>query len=111
MHTESWREALWREVRLFPADLRWTGPGEGADPDYALMWNWYSRGPNAPYIPNLMPLELHYRLASELGQQVLAGLSAAEAGAAARSLSQNWVGADTERTALYREWAADVASA
>jgi raffinose/stachyose/melibiose transport system substrate-binding protein len=112
LHRPEHREALWREVGQFPADRRWPGPGPVADPDYARMWEWYSRGPAAPYIPNLIPLELHYRLVAEIGQAVLCGaLSAREAGAVASRLSRAWVEADRRRAEAYAEWALTAASA
>jgi ABC-type glycerol-3-phosphate transport system substrate-binding protein len=98
-------ESLWRDVRLFPADRRWSGPG-GADPDYEQMWRWYAEGPKAPYLPNLIPLDLHYELAAAIGQAVLAGrLSGEGAGEEARKRSQHWVAANPARAETYREWA------
>ncbi len=105
LHDEERRRSLWEDVRLFPADRRWAGPGAGADPDYLRMWGWYARGPSASYVPNLIPLELHYRLAAEIGQAVLAGtLDARDAGAEARVRSRAWVEADAGRAEVYRRW-------
>jgi len=109
LHGEELRRALWDDVGQFPADARWPGPETG-DADYRRMWEWHARGRSAPYIPNLMPLELHYRLAAEIGQAVLAGqLEAQEAGAEARAHSHTWANADPDRTAAYRRWALGVA--
>jgi hypothetical protein len=111
LHLPGHRDALWAEVHQFPADRRWAGPGSGADPDYARMWEWYAKGPNAPYVPNLMPLELHYSLAAGVGRALLSGeLPPAEAGARAEVLSRAWVEADTPRAARYREWALEAAA-
>jgi ABC-type glycerol-3-phosphate transport system substrate-binding protein len=105
LHGLEHRAALWEDVRLFPADRRWAGPGEAADPDYRRLWEWYARGPSAPYVPDLVPLELHYGLAG-IGQGVLAGrLDGAAAGAEAQRRSLEWARADPERTAVYRAWA------
>jgi len=109
MHEEPWRTHLWEDVRVFPADQRWEGPGATADPDYRLMWEWYSSGNAVPYVPNLMPLDLHYRVAADLGQEVLKGrLNGAQAGERARERSQEWVRSDHERTARYREWGSEL---
>jgi ABC-type glycerol-3-phosphate transport system substrate-binding protein len=106
LHRPDHRDALWREVGQFPADRRWPGPGTDADPDYARMWNWYSLGPAAPYVPNLIPLELHYKLAAAIGQAVLRGsLEPAGAATEAARLSREWVEAGAERAETYREWA------
>jgi len=111
LHGEELRRALWDEVGQFPADARWPGP-ETPDADYERMWEWHARGPSAPYVPNLMPLELHYTVAAGIGQAVLAGQLAAEkAGAEARARSRAWVNADPERAVGYRRWARDVANA
>jgi ABC-type glycerol-3-phosphate transport system substrate-binding protein len=105
LHGAAERDALWRDVRLFPADRRWEGPAD-PDGDYLQIWRWYADGPSAPYLPNLMPLDLHYALAAEIGQAVLAGrISGAEAGAQAQQRSREWVAADAERAETYREWA------
>lgn len=106
LHDEERRRTLWNDVHLFPADSRWEGPGADADPDYQRMWEWYAHGSNAPYVPNLMPLELHYRLAVAIGQSVLTGaLNSSEAGEAAFATAREWREADSDRTARYREWA------
>jgi ABC-type glycerol-3-phosphate transport system substrate-binding protein len=104
LHDQERCDSLWRSVRLFPADHRWQGPGSAADADYRLLWEWYV-GANAPYVPNLLPLELHYRLAAGLGQDVLAGrLDAARAGGEAARRSRAWVQADPARAELYQAW-------
>ena len=111
LHGEELRRRLWEDVGQFPADARWAGPGT-EDADYLRMWEWYARGPSALYVPNLMPLELHYRLAAEIGQAVLARrIDPASAGDEARARSREWAEADPERTALYRSWALDVSGA
>jgi ABC-type glycerol-3-phosphate transport system substrate-binding protein len=111
MHQEPWLRSLWEEVQLFPADLRWPGPGGAADADYARMWEWHAGGTSVAYIANLMPLELHYHLAAEIGQAVLAGrIGGREAGELARARSEAWVRDNPERADLYREWIADVVS-
>jgi ABC-type glycerol-3-phosphate transport system substrate-binding protein len=105
LHGAGERAALWRDVRLFPADRRWEGPAD-PDRDYLRMWRWYADGASAPYLPNLLPLDLHYAVAAEIGQAVLAGrISGADAGAEARQRSHDWVAADTARAETYREWA------
>lgn len=98
------RQRLWDDVELFPADHRWAGPDAAADADYRMMWSWYAHGPRAPYLPNLLPLELHYTLAAGVGQAVLAGQLAAEnAGEAAREHCARWrTATDVDR---YRAWA------
>jgi raffinose/stachyose/melibiose transport system substrate-binding protein len=111
LHDAGRRRSLWEDVRLFPADSRWDGP-ETNDPDYLRMWGWYARARNAPYVPNFMPLDLHYRLAAELGQEVLAGRrSAGTAGTAAWERSREWQEADPDRTRVYREWALEASGA
>jgi ABC-type glycerol-3-phosphate transport system substrate-binding protein len=108
LHGDERKRRLWEDVRLFPADRRWPGP-DGADADYAQMWAWYAHGPCAPYVPNLMPLELHYELAA-IGQRVLAGkLDATAAGSAAAESARMWREADAERTARYAAWAMSAA--
>ncbi len=110
LHRPAHRDALWREARQFPADRRWTGPCPGADPDYARMWDWYATGPSAPYVPNLLPLELHYSLAAGIGRALLGGeLNPTAAAERAEALSRAWVEEDAERTARYREWALEAA--
>jgi len=105
LHDAERRSSLWETVRLFPADRRWPGPGASADTDYARMWEWYASGPSVPYVPNLIPLELHYRLAAEIGQAVLAGqLSGEEAGELAWARSRDWREADPSRAEIYRDW-------
>ena len=111
LHGEELRRRLWEDVGQLPADLRQPGP-ETEDADYLRMWEWYARGPSAPYVPNLMPLELHYRLAADIGQAVLAGrIDPSDAGEEARLRSREWAEADPERTAMYRSWALDVSGA
>jgi raffinose/stachyose/melibiose transport system substrate-binding protein len=106
IHAGEQRASLWHEVRLFSADRRWQGPDDPADRDYTQMWNWYAEGPNAPYLPNLMPLELHFRVAAEVGQAVLAGhIDGGEAGVQAWERSCDWRAADPERAEMYEEWA------
>jgi ABC-type glycerol-3-phosphate transport system substrate-binding protein len=106
LHRPDHENDLWHKVRQFPADRRWAGPGPAADPDYARMWEWYATGPNAPYVPNLMPLDLHYSLAAALGGEVIRGeVTAAEAATRAQTLSRTWIEADASRGARYREWA------
>jgi ABC-type glycerol-3-phosphate transport system substrate-binding protein len=112
LHRPAHRKRLWDDVRLFPGDRRWPGPGATADPDYGRMWDWYAHGPSAPYVPNLMPLDLHYDLAAGIGQDVLAGrLDGDTAGEEAVRRSRAWVEGDPARTAVYREWALEAASA
>jgi ABC-type glycerol-3-phosphate transport system substrate-binding protein len=111
LHRPRHRHALWESLRLFPADRRWPGPEGDADADYRRMWDWYAHGPSAPYVPNLMPLDLHYHVAVGIGRAVLDGrLSAAEAGVEARSRSESWARADPERAAVYRAWATAAAA-
>jgi ABC-type glycerol-3-phosphate transport system substrate-binding protein len=102
------RQALWDDIRLLPADRRWAGPPAGSDADYLTMWRWYERGPSAPYLPNLLPLDLHFELAAGIGQEILEGrLSAADAADSARLRCVAWAGrADTGR---YARWARTVA--
>lgn len=109
LHDDERKQRLWEDVRLFPADRRWAGPATD-DEDYVRMWAWYAQGPRAPYVPNLMPLELHFELAA-IGQAVLAGKldGAAAAGAAAES-ARRWRETDAERTARYSAWAFAAAS-
>lgn len=110
VHDDRRRRSLWEDVRLFPADRRWNGPGLEADVDYQRMWDWYAKGPNAPYVPNLMPLELHYHLAAEVGQAVLGEeVDGAAAGDMAAERSQEWRASDSERTGSYRDWAFEAA--
>jgi ABC-type glycerol-3-phosphate transport system substrate-binding protein len=105
LHDSERRSSLWESVRLFPADRRWPGPEADADRDYARMWQWYASGRNAPYVPNLLPLELHYRLAAEIGQAVLAGrLNGEEAGELAAARSREWREVDPARAETYRSW-------
>ena len=106
IHGGEQRASLWHDVRLFPADRRWPGPDDSADRDFAQMWNWYAEGPSAPYLPNLIPLDLHYRVAAEIGQAVLASrVSGWEAGVQAWERSREWRAADRERAEKYEEWA------
>jgi raffinose/stachyose/melibiose transport system substrate-binding protein len=108
LHDDERRQRLWEDVRLFPADRRWPGP-DAADADFARMWAWYTHGPRAPYVPNLMPLELHYELAA-ISQAVLAGkVDAAGAASAAAESARAWREADAERTARYVAWAMSAA--
>ena len=111
LHDEERRRSLWEDVRLFPADRRFAGPDPAAGHDYRRMWEWYAAGTSAPYVPNLMPLDLHYRLA-EIGQAVLAGeLSGDGAGERAWRHARAWARADAGRTAEYRRWAFEAARA
>jgi raffinose/stachyose/melibiose transport system substrate-binding protein len=106
IHGDEQRASLWHDVHLFPADRRWQGPDDSADRDYAQMWNWYAEGPTAPYLPNLIPLDLHYRVAAEIGQAVLARrINGEEAGLQAWERSREWRAADRERAETYEEWA------
>jgi raffinose/stachyose/melibiose transport system substrate-binding protein len=105
VHADKQRASLWHDVRLFSADRRWQGPDD-PDGDYSRMWNWYAEGPNAPYLPNLIPLDLHYRVAAEIGQAVLAHrINGVEAGVHAWERSREWRAVDAERAETYREWA------
>ncbi len=110
LHDRERREALWEAVKLFPADRRWSGATIG-DTDYRRLWRWYAEGPNAPYVPNFVPLDLHYRLAAEIGRLVLAGkLDGPAAGALAWSRSREWAEADPTRAGRYSDWVSEVAS-
>jgi ABC-type glycerol-3-phosphate transport system substrate-binding protein len=98
------RQALWDRVGLFSADRRWPGPSAGEDSDYVTMWRWYSEGPNAPYVPNLLPLELHFRLAAGVGQELLAGgIDPEQAGEAAQRRCALW--AERADVGRYESWA------
>jgi ABC-type glycerol-3-phosphate transport system substrate-binding protein len=109
LHAPEQRRSLWEQVRLFPADTRWQGP-HSDDVDYELMWQWWARGPTAPYVPNLLPLPMHYRLA-ELGQAVLAGdIDGERAGTEARAAAADWVRLDAGRAERYRAWVHEVAA-
>ena len=101
------QQALWDRVGLFPADRRWPGPASD-EPDYVTMWRWYSEGPNVSYIPNLLPLELHFDPAAGIGQGLLAGkLEAERAGEAAQRCATRWAsGANVSR---YERWAREAA--
>jgi hypothetical protein len=106
IHADEQRASLWHDVRLFSADRRWQGPDDPADRDYAQMWSWYAEGPNAPYLPNLIPLDLHYRIAAEIGQAVLARrINGREAGVQAWERSREWRAADPEGAETFGEWA------
>ena len=110
LHEPEQRRSLWEEVRLFPADGRWAGPEADAPADYRRMWEWWAGGPSAPYVPNLLPLPMHYRLA-ELGQAVLAGeIDGLRAGALAYAAAAEWVAADAGRAERYRSWVREVAA-
>jgi raffinose/stachyose/melibiose transport system substrate-binding protein len=112
LHDEERRRALWDEVRLFPADRRWDGGDRIGDPDYRLMWDWYAGGEGVLYGPNLLPLELHFAVAAELGQSVIAGRSTdLEAGELAAERAREWRERDAVATARYRAWATSVAAA
>ena len=105
LHRPESLSSLWEDVRLFPADRRWRGPEEATDPDYLRMWAWHAHQPHAPYIPNLMPLQLHYRLAAEIGTAVMArSLPAAVSGEQAWQLCREWREGDARRTSKYRRW-------
>lgn len=109
MHEPDRLRALWETTRLFPADRRWQ-PEELVDPDYRRMWEWFTPGPNVPYLPNLLPLELHFRVCAAVGQEILAGtLDAREAGVEARTRAAAW--RERADTSPYRAWALAAAAA
>jgi raffinose/stachyose/melibiose transport system substrate-binding protein len=110
LHDEERRASLWRDVELLPADHRWEGPEATAASGYRTMWEWYAKGPSAGYVPNLLPLELHYRIAAEIGRDVLADrLVFGSAGAEADRQSRAWR-ADKRRVDRYRAWTLEVAA-
>lgn len=112
LHDLERRNSLWDEVQLFPADPRWDGSERIADPDQRRLWEWCAGGESVPYLPNLLPLELHFDLAAKLGQDVLAGrLTAVEAGEQAAERARAWRQQDAQTTARYRDWAREVAAA
>lgn len=110
LHDEERSAALWSETRLFPADRRWTGPNDGAEPEFETMWRWYSTEASAPYVPNLLPLDLHFQVAAGIGQEVLAGtLDPRESGAEARRRALRWHESDPARSETYRRWVLEAA--
>jgi hypothetical protein len=108
MHDEEQRRSLYDDVRLFPADVRWNGDAVIADGELGTMWRWYAQGPSVPYIPNLVPLELHFSICADLGRRVLAGgLSGRQAGVVAANRSREWREANDARLEQYRRWVTD----
>lgn len=64
---------------------------------------------SAPYVPNLLPLSLHFDVCAQVGQLVIAGeLAAAAAGDEADRRCAGWRSADAERVSLYESWIGDV---
>ena len=112
LHDEERRRTLWEQVRLFPADHRWDGGEAIDDPDYQRMWHWFTSGSSVPYLPNLLPLELHFEVAAKLGQDILAGrLDSTEASEQAAERTRSWRERDKHAVARYLTWATQTAQA
>ena len=109
MHEPEQLRSLWEQTRQFPADRRWDAQGV-EDPDYRRLWEWFAQGPNAPYLPNLLPLDLHFRVGVDVGRAVLAGtLDPTAAGLEASAQARAWrEGTDTR---AYAAWAFAAAAA
>jgi ABC-type glycerol-3-phosphate transport system substrate-binding protein len=64
---------------------------------------------SAPYVPNLLPLALHFDVCAQVGQLVIAGeLASAAAGDEADRRCAGWRNADLDRVSLYESWIGDV---
>lgn len=104
-------DKLHTEIGLLPARPDWRGD-HITDPEAARMWNWYRGGSTAPYVPNLLPLPLHFEVCAGVGQRVLAGdLDATEAGAEADRLCTAWREASPAAIPTFRAWVDEVALA
>jgi raffinose/stachyose/melibiose transport system substrate-binding protein len=100
--------ALHDQLGLLPATADWAGD-EAGDREARWMRQSHLRRESAPYVPNLLPLTLHFDVCAQVGQAVIAGkLDPSAAGREADLRCSRWRGADADRQALYREWIDDV---
>lgn len=98
-------------VGLLPARADWTPDPDQVDPDLRWAHDHYLDGTSAPYVPNLLPLELHFDVCAAIGRDVIAGRLdpiTARSEADARCLA--WRLSDPHRLHFYREWVEDVHS-
>jgi ABC-type glycerol-3-phosphate transport system substrate-binding protein len=101
-------DALYEAVGLVPASESWGVPA-GGDPNVRWVTECRQRGETAPYVPNLLPLNLHFEICADIGQALIAGrLDAPAAGREADSRCRAWSVADPDRRRLYTEWIDDV---
>ena len=65
--------------------------------------------PTAPYVPNLLPLPLHFDVCAQVGQRIIAGkLAPSAAGAEADRGCGQWRSRNADQVPVYEEWIGDV---
>ena len=98
-------DTLYERLGLLPARADWTAPPGEGDPGALSLHERHRAGQSAPYIPNMLPLSLHFEVCAALGQAVIAGtLDPAQAGREADAICANWRASHAERVGRYREW-------
>ncbi len=101
--------ALHHQLGLLPAGAGWGGDMSGDDRDALRIRERHLQGESAPYVPNLLPLPLHFEVCAGVGQAVIAGkLDPSAAGREADLRCSRWRDSDGDRQLLYREWIGDV---
>jgi ABC-type glycerol-3-phosphate transport system substrate-binding protein len=101
-------DALYDDVGLLPAGRGWSVPTED-DQDARWVTERYRSGAFAPYVPNLLPLPLHFDVCAAIGQEIIAGrLNPSDAGREADSRCHAWSVSDPARRLLYTQWIDDV---
>ncbi len=102
-------DALHAQVGLLPTARDWTGSATGGDQGARWVLDIYQQGESAPYVPNLLPLPLHFDVCAEIGRSIIAGrLDPADAGREADRRCRAWRDTNPDRQLLYREWIEDV---
>ncbi|MGZ4480775.1 MAG: ABC transporter substrate-binding protein [Gaiellales bacterium] len=102
-------DALHHQLGLLPAGAGWGGDTSGDDRDALRIRERHLQGESAPYVPNLLPLPLHFEVCAGVGQAVIAGkLDPSAAGREADLRCSRWRDSDADRQLLYREWIDDV---
>jgi ABC-type glycerol-3-phosphate transport system substrate-binding protein len=105
-------DALYDHVGLVQAGGCRESPASEGARDTRWFGECHRRGETAPYVPNLLPLPLHFNVCAGIGRSVIAGrLDARDAGREADARCRGWADADPVRRALYAEWIEDVRQA
>lgn len=106
-------DELNKSVGLLPARADWASRNASRiDPDLRWVHDHYLGGASAPYVPNLLPLELHFDVCAAIGRDVIAGrLDPTSACTTADERCLAWRLSEPDRLQLYQEWIEDVYTA
>ena len=102
-------DTLYDQVGLVPAGRDWTASAKEENRHAHWITNCYRSGDTAPYVPNLLPLTLHFDVCADIGRSIIGGrLHPSDAGREADSRCHTWKASNPRRQRLYTDWIDDV---